>query len=106
VCCIGIGGGVCVCVVEVVSETRRLSQFTVAFIDWTDDGCSKAAAHRERHKDVGREEVLGREVGAVHSFWVCVPLCPLANFTRHLIRRVEIVPHQNKWNLLERQLQF
>jgi len=36
---------VCVVVVGVVSETRRFSQFTVAFIDWTVGGWNKGVAH-------------------------------------------------------------
>ena len=48
-----------VVVVGVVSETRRFSQFTVAFIDWTDGGWEKGAAHRESGIDGGKGEEDG-----------------------------------------------
>jgi hypothetical protein len=69
-CC---GGGVCVVdvvdvvVVGIVSETRRFSQFTVAFIDWTNGGWERGAAHREKDCEVREKE---RRMGAVYSFWV------------------------------------
>ena len=57
-CCCGVSV-VDVIVVGVVRETRRFSQFTVAFIDWTDDGWTKGAAHRESGIDGGKGEEDG-----------------------------------------------
>ena len=58
-CCCGVCVVVDVVVVGVVSETRRFSQFTVAFIDWTDGGWTKGAAHRESGIDGGKGEEDG-----------------------------------------------
>ena len=84
-CCCGDCVVVDVVVVGVVSETRRFSQFTVAFIDWTDGGWTKGAAHRESGIDGGK----GGEDGLVLRGCPALSTC---KFHTSLLRAGENYP--------------